>query len=140
MKAMYVEATPCVDYAMAIVGGYKTIETRSRNTLKSLVGERVAVIRTSRRGGKSKVVGYVTVALAYDVDNYAHFDIHRDHTLIPVGSKYDMEVGGKKWFYLLENPEKCKPYTPQYCGNHGRSWAIIEQHTLDKFGIIKGKS
>lgn len=124
MKAMYVEATPCVDYAMAIVGGYKTIETRSKNTLKSLVGERAAVIRTSPNGGKSKVVGYVTIT-RYEYCPYTLFRMYYPDHLVPVGSKFDC-TGRGKYFYHLSDPEVCEPYTPQYCGNHGRRWAIIE--------------
>lgn len=109
-----------IRYALAIVGGYKPIETRSRNMLKNLIGKRVAVIET-RSGKKPVVIGYVTI-----VDSRfcpaAEFDKYRNLTCIPVGSRYDCKGKGK-WFYYLEKPEKCSPYElPKTAVYHGRSY------------------
>lgn len=125
MKAVFVQSTQSNDYARCIVKGYKMIETRSKDVLKSLVGERVAVIRTSPNGGNPKVVGYVTIR-GKRFCPADEFRYHYWEHLVPQGSKFDC-TGKGKWFYYLEDPEALYfPYTPQYCGNHGRSWAIIE--------------
>ena len=120
MKAMFVNEDGGIRYAAAIVQGYKPIETRTKNMLAELVGERVAVIRT-RRGKAPTVLGYV------DVVSSAHrngkwLDENRDKTLIPAGSKYDVN-GWAKWCYFLENPAPCDPYPlPENAVRHGRSW------------------
>ena len=109
-----------VHYADAIVKGYKTIETRNRHMLRTLVGERVAIVSTSRKR-KPMVVGYVGIGDAY----YCHieeFDKHRDKTLIPPGSRFDANRRGK-WFYDLWNAEECVPYPlPADAVRHGLSW------------------
>ena len=109
-----------VRYADAIVGGYKTIETRNRNTLKALVGERVAVISTSRKR-KALVVGYVDIVSA-EFCPVEQFDEYRDETLISPGSRFDVNTRGK-WFYHLANACKTDPYQlPADAIRHGMSW------------------
>lgn len=120
MKAMFVNENGCIPYAEAIAKGYKPIETRSRNMLKALVGERVAVVKT-RHGKSPVVVGYVDV-----VDSWfcpaSDFEKYRDKTCIPAGSSYDVHGKGK-WFYILENAKACNPYPlPGNAIRHGRSW------------------
>lgn len=120
MKGIFVNSDGCVPYAEAIVSGAKTIETRNRNMLRQLVGERVAVVRT-RRGKHPTIVGYVTIHTLFFVEAYA-FDKWRRFTLIPEGSKYDVHGKGK-WMYALEDPEKCEPYPlPANAVRHGISW------------------
>lgn len=120
MKAMFVNEDGGIRYAQAIVQGYKPIETRKKNMLSALVGERVAVVRT-RRGKSPSVVGFV------DVVGSAHrngkwMNENRDKTLIPPGSKYDCGSWAK-WCYFLENPEACEPFPlPDTAIRHGRSW------------------
>lgn len=121
MYGIFVNENGGIHYAEAIVSGIKPIETRSRNMLKSLVGERVAIIRT-RRNSKPTIIGYA------DIDNYAFcpwtlWEMHRDETLIPPGSQYDIKGRGK-WMYYMSNPEKCEPYElPTDAVRHGRSYA-----------------
>ena len=119
MKGIFVNEDGGVYYANAIVRGIKPVETRSRNMLKNLVGERVAVVRTHRKTGPM-VVGYVTISLA--VFHKAEWlDENRDLTLIPKGSKYDTQQG--RWCYWLRLPQRCKPYPlPKDAVRHGRSW------------------
>lgn len=120
MYGIFVNEDGGVRYAHAIVGGYKTVETRNRNMLKDLVGERVAVIRT-RRGKSPAVVGYVDI-VRYEFCPVSLFEMYRDETLIPPGSRYDVSGRGK-WFYRLENAEKCDAYPlPSDAVRHGRSW------------------
>lgn len=109
-----------IRYADAIVGGYKTIETRNRNMLRSLVGERVAVVSTSRKR-KPLIVGYVDIGDAYFCPA-EEFDRFRDMTLIQPGSRFDANKRGK-WFYDLWNAERCDPYPlPSDAVRHGLSW------------------
>lgn len=124
MKAMFVNENT-VPYAQLIVSGEKTIETRTKNMLLPLVGERVAVVRT-RNGKKPMVVGYVDVTW-YCFCLAAFLDEWRNETLIPRGDIYD-NLGRRdgrqgKWFYDLANAEPCDPYPlPASAVRHGRSW------------------
>lgn len=122
MKAMYVHqlSRQGVPYADAIVQAYKSIETRSRNMLKALVGERVAVVRTVS-GKVPVVVGYVTVVAA-SFCPATDFDKYFNQHLVPSGSVYDCRGKGK-WFYHLANAETCEPFqVPASAIKHGRSW------------------
>lgn len=119
MKGIFVNEDGGVYYANAIVRGIKPVETRSRNMLKSLVGERVAVVRTHRNTGPL-IVGYVTISFAV-FHNAEWLEENRDLTLIPRGSKYDTDKG--RWCYWLRLPQKCKPHPlPKDAVRHGRSW------------------
>ena len=124
MKAMFVNEDG-VKYAQLIVSGKKLIETRTRNMLLPLVGERVAIVST-RKGHKPMVVGYA------NVQNYAFcpvtmLDMWRNETMIPKGDTYD-NLGWRdgrqgKWFYELYNAEPCEPFPlPSSAVRHGRSW------------------
>ena len=124
MYGIFVNSDGCVPYAEAIVSGIKTIETRNRDMLSELVGKNVAVVQT-RRGKNPTIVGYVRIASKLFVDANA-FEVFREYTLIPVGSKYDCHGKGK-WLYILENGEKCLPYPlPKSAVRHGRSWCEFE--------------
>lgn len=120
MYGIFVHQNRYIKYADLIACGYKTIETRNRNTLKSLVGKRVAIVRTES-GKRPCVVGYADIARsafckACDFQNYnsAH--------CVPPGSKYDCNGKGK-WFYYMTNAEACTPFLlPQSAVYHGRSF------------------
>ena len=120
MKGIFVNENGRVPYAQAIVQGYKPIETRSKDMLRDLVGERVAVIRT-RRNSKPTIVGYVNIISKWFCP-VEQFDAYREQTLIPVGSHYDANGKGK-WFYGLANAARTDPYPlPVDAVRHGRSW------------------
>lgn len=108
-----------VPYAAAIAMGYKPIETRSKNMLKSIIGERVAIIRT-RKGKSPVVVGYATIEKAV-YHTKEELENMRDKTLIPPGSKYDCSGKGK-WCYYMIDAETCEPFIPVVKVNHGRSY------------------
>lgn len=119
-QGIFVNEDGGIRYAEAIVNGYKTIETRTKNMLSDVVGLRVAIIRT-RRGKNPMVVGYADVVSSAHM-NGRWLDENRDKTLIPKGSKYDVN-GWAKWCYFLENAEKCEPFPlPADAIRHGRSW------------------
>lgn len=119
MKGIFVNQLSAsgVKYADAIVDGYKTIETRSRNMLSACLYERVAIIRTVC-GKKPVVIGYADiVGYVWQKDKTAAD--YYESTLVPEGSKF----AGNHWFYLLRNPERCEPYLlPENTIRHGRSW------------------
>ena len=119
MKGIYVNQLSAqgVKYADLIVDGYKTIETRSRDMLKSCLFERVAIIRTTR-GKKPAIIGYANISGSRWMRNRQASDFP-ESTFVPEGSKY----AGNHWFYLLSDPERCEPYPiPENAVRHGRSW------------------
>lgn len=120
MKGIFVADNGCTRYASAIVSGAKQIETRSRNMLSALVGERVAIIRT-RKHCKPQIVGYATIvksSFCSSVDFQKYFFLH----CVQPGSQYDC-AGKGKWFYWMKSPEPCCPYDlPATAIRHGRSW------------------
>lgn len=124
MCGIFVNENGCIHYAQLIVNGYKTIETRNRNMLKSLIGKRVAVIKT-RRNKSPMIVGYVDIKYS-DFCLAKYFDNYRDRTFVLDGSPYDVHGKGK-WMYFLENAEKCDPFPlPHDAIRHGLSWCEYE--------------
>lgn len=122
MKAMFINENEH-PYAYYIITGLKTIETRSRNMLAPLVGERVAVVRTFK-GAPAMVVGYVTVVDSSRKD-WSYLNAHRGDTMIMGGSEYDTP---ERWCYFLENATPCEPYPlPADAVRHGRSWCEFEE-------------
>lgn len=123
MKGIFVNEDGGIRYAEAIVSGIKKVETRSRNMLGKLLGERVAIVRT-HRGKSPMVVGYATITCVWKYNAEMMNNIRRD-TLIPVGSKYDT---GSRWCYWMSGAEKCDPYPlPKNAVRHGRSWCEWEE-------------
>lgn len=120
MKAVFVADDHGAHYAEWIVKAYKTIETRRKNMLRLLVGERVAVVRTGN-GRKPMIVGYVDI-VGSSFCNEEDFPKHFNQHLVPYMSKYYVKTKGK-WFYHLANAEECTPYPlPENAVRHGRSW------------------
>lgn len=120
MKGIFVNENGGVKYALALVTGYKTIETRSRDMLSALVGERVAVIKT-RRNKKPEIIGYITITgkSFCAKEDFDKFFIN--HLVFPE-SAYAPKGAGK-WFYYVGNPERCEPFPlPENAVRHGRSW------------------
>lgn len=103
MYGIYVHQTKGIPYADAIVGGYKTIETRNRNTLGRFVGQRVFIIRTMD-GRKPVVVGSVWI-ISGCFRKADWLEDHRNETCIPPGSRFDCHGKGK-WVYRLSEPMK----------------------------------
>ena len=103
-----------------IVQRWKTIETRQKNMLSALVGERVAIVETGSRPGPM-VIGYVDIVGSFFCSS-TDFDKYRRETMIPAGSSFDCKGSGK-WFYQLANAEPCEPFPlPSSAIRHGRSW------------------
>ena len=114
-----------------ILNGEKTIETRSRNTLKSFLGQRVGIIRSGK--GKSVVVGYATIGdepIVYpDIES---FRADEDKHLVKEGSKFDTK--GKKYGYVLSDVvREPNPYPISKKGN--RQYADIQPPTALGSGL-----
>lgn len=85
----------------------KDIETRNSNSLRSLIGKRVALIKTGC--GKAHIVGLATITGVKVYKSLREFrkDYHRH--LVGPGSKYDIRPDGVKYGYILEDVERCDP-------------------------------
>lgn len=103
---VFVARSKKIRYAVEIVDGRKPIETRNRNMLGKLVGERVAVIET-QKNKSPRIVGYATITGSFfcEADRFNDF---RNMTLIPIGDAYDNKGKGK-WMYTMGKPIPCKP-------------------------------
>lgn len=127
MKGIYVQNTRATKYAEAIAKAYKPLETRTRDMLGKLLGERVAIIRTGL-GLPATVVGYATIVSKRWVEAGAEWEGLRDQHLIPPGSKYDCNGKGK-WCYLMAAAEPCDPFpVPADRINHGRAWCEFDMN------------
>lgn len=121
MYAIYVNEPGNIPYAKAIAEAYKTLETRSRNVFKQIIGERVAIVRTSRHS-KPTIVGYATISGAVFISKEEFQQLFSKH-LVPPGSKFDCHGKGK-WCYIMTQAEQCEPYElPSNAIRHGRSYA-----------------
>ena len=118
-----------IPFALLIGQGKKTIETRTKDMLGKLVGERVALISTSKKR-MPLIVGYATITAKQFVPE-CMLDSTEARTLthIPKGSKYDKYVYNKnaycygKWCYVMRWPEVCQPSPlPLEAVRHGRSY------------------
>jgi predicted transcriptional regulator len=89
-------------YADKIVDGEKTLETRTSDSLRPFVGQRVAIVRTGQ--GSAMAIGEVTIGEPIVVSTQKQFDKYRDQTLIPKDSKFDIVPGVVKYMYPMTNP------------------------------------
>lgn len=110
--------TKSAPFVRQILDLEKSFETRTRNMLKDLVGERVYIIETGH--GTPMVAGRATIASVEPVP-YENEKMRESAKII--GTPYDIKPGSLKWFYKLENVEKLSPVpVPDNRVNHGRSY------------------
>ena len=102
MKGIFVNENGGIRYALALVLGNKRAETRARDMLKDLVGERVAIIRT-KRNKYPQILGYVTIEYKQFV-TAEDFHLYDAFHLVPEGSGYDAHGKGK-WLYWMKDAE-----------------------------------
>lgn len=110
VKGIYVAGR----YAELLSNGSKVAETRSRDMLRKLVGERVGIIR------EGKLIGMVTITGKGFVRT-DDFGSYRWAHLVEPGSKYDT-TGRGKWLYWVADPEPVEPKKINVTVNHGRAW------------------
>lgn len=125
MKAIYVRDGGWTTYGVDIVSGVKTIETRSKNTLRSLVGERVAIAWSNGRKHRKQnwqIIGYVTIS-SNSFCEFEDFDKFFNQHFVSEFDEFYPKDGNGKWFYHLTDAEECEPYPlPSSAIRHGRSW------------------
>ena len=104
-----------------IMEGLKIYETRTRNTLKQLVGQTVYLAETGR--GKPVIKCYAKITEVYEVRTRKEYNSLRALTRIVRGSDYDWKRETKvKYFYKLENVQPVPEFIPPEGIRHGRVW------------------
>ena len=117
MPGIYINCS-ILPFITWILAGRKRYETRTRNMLRALVGQRVALIETGN--GPAMVRGYATIC-APEYVPYDHVQARQRAKIL--GTPYDIPEGGRKVFYYLTDIKKCTPYpVPADRINHGRAW------------------
>ena len=110
-----------------IISGEKNIETRNRDTLRSVVetGNRVYLAETGN--GRPVVRASAVIGWGRPVDRI-DWECLRKRTCVPVGSKYDWQPDTKvKYCYTLFDVRPVKPFTPPEGVRHGRVWMEVQQ-------------
>jgi len=102
LPGVNIKSEPDMPFADLILSGRKTIETRAKPTLNSLVGRRVKLIETTGKGS-GKVKGEVTVGEPKFYKTKAEFDADIDKHLVQDNSEFAFGPGGK-WGYPMEDP------------------------------------
>lgn len=121
------QAEPFVD---EIISRLKPYETRTRNTLKSLLswafGERILIAETGSGTPLIRCSAVIDHCIA--VYTREQWEQYREQACIPVGSKYDWKPDTKvKYLYHLTDVRPVKPLRlPRDCKRHGRVWAEYE--------------
>ena len=99
----------------------KRLETRSRNMLRSLVGQRVILAET-RQGGYLAMYTAV-IRSARPVRSAAEWEGLRPLHRVPVGSQYDWQPGDRvRWVYELTGLRRLRPFLVPEGRRHGRTW------------------
>lgn len=108
-----------------IIRSEKVFETRTRNTLGKLIGERVLIAETGN--GESIVRCSAVIDEIISVHTQEEWEKLRSQTRIEIGSAYDWKPETKvKWLYRLSDVKPVKPFHPQEGIRHGRVWMEYE--------------
>ena len=110
-----------------IMNRQKIFETRSRNMLRSLVGQRVLLAETGK--GKPPIVRCsVIIRSGFPVESFHEWDMFRDYTQVRTDSPFEWsDTTKRKWLYELSDIRPVSPFTPSEGLRHGRVW--MEYHT-----------
>lgn len=105
-----------------IIKGNKIFETRSINSLRSLVGKRVLICQTGK--GKSLVRCSARIVNAFPVSSFHEWDMFREYTRVRSDSPYEWKPDTKKkWLYELSSVIiESVPFHPAEGVRHGRVW------------------
>lgn len=108
-----------VPFIDRILSGLKTDETRSRDMLRRLVGQRVYLAETGT-GPVPMVRASAVIAFARVV---SFSDIVARQAACIAGTPYDIRPDGTKVFYRLTDVQPVAPFPVPACRiNHGRSY------------------
>lgn len=110
------------DFIGAIINRSKIYETRTKNSLRSLVGKRVLIAETGKN--RSIVRCSAVICSAFPVESFHEWDMFRDYTQVWPGSVYDWKPDTKiKWLYELSDIRPVPvPFHPKNGNRHGRVW------------------
>ena len=110
-----------VPYLDMIIDGQKTIETRTRDTLRNMVGRRVLLAETGN--GKPVVRCSAVIRSARPIyDRKIWNSLRRKHR-VPEGGQHDWKPETKvKYCYDIVGVVACWPFTPPEDVRHGRVW------------------
>ena len=118
----------------------KQYETRTRNTLKSLMewslGERILIAETGHGDPVVRCSAVIDHIIAVHTED--EWNKYRSATCVPVGSEYDWKSDTKvKWLYHLSDIRPvCSFVLPKSCRRHGRVWAEYEGCYLEWDKIV----
>ena len=104
-----------------ILSGRKVYETRSRDTLRALVGQRVLLAETGR-SGRPIIRCSCVIDHAITCDRGAFRKLRSLH-LVPARSAYDWKQGTrKKVLYRITDVQPVVPFPAPEGVRHGRVW------------------
>ena len=104
-----------------IISGRKVYETRTRDMLRALVGQRVYLAETGR-GGRPIIRCSCVIDHSLTCD-LATFRALRHLHSVPTGSVYDWNAGTrKKVLYRLADVQPVDPFAAPEGPRHGRVW------------------
>ena len=104
-----------------IISGRKQYETRTRNTLRSLVGQRVFLAETGR--GRPVIRASAVIQSVVVVRSRKEWKALRKAHRVPAGSAFDWKPWTKcKYLYELADVAPVSPFTPPEGVRHGRVW------------------
>ncbi len=100
----------------------KLYETRTRNMLGKLIGQRVLLCETGT--GMNLVRCSAVIESIVSVRSRKDWEVYREAACIPAGSDYDWTTDTKvKWLYKLTDVQPVQiPFTPPEDVRHGRTW------------------
>ena len=112
-----------------IISGRKVYETRTRDMLRSLVGQRVFLAETGRHG---RPVVRCSCVIDHSITcDRAGFRALRHLHLVPARSAYDWKTSTKKKvLYRLTDVQPVAPFTPPEGIRHGRVWMEYIPETM----------
>lgn len=100
----------------------KPFETRSKDMLGSLIGQRVVLAESAR--GKHLARCSVVIRSVRAVYSREEWDALRPLHRVPVGNKYDWKPGTRvKYLYELTDLRRLRPFRIMEYIPHGRSFA-----------------
>ena len=118
MYAVYINCR-LIHFLNLILSGAKVYETRTRDMLRRLVGQRVYLAETGT-GPVPMVMASAVIASARSVP---FSDVAARDAACIVGTPYDIKPDGSKVFYRLTDVQPVAPFPVPACRiNHGRAY------------------
>ena len=104
-----------------IIGRRKPWETRTRNMLRALVGQRSYLAETGN--GRPLVRCSAVIGDPLVIRSREDWELYREACGIPAGSDYDWHPWTRtKYLYPLLDVVACDPFRPPEGIRHGRTW------------------